>query len=137
MDFRFDADPDPLLGLPTVNVGMINGGMNINSVPDHAEFTIDFRTTTKVDHSKILEKLTGEIGNETEIETLVDLKPVFTPEDVPFVKLVYKVCGIEKPSSRISAGTPISDRRSSTPEILQGCTDYYSRAGITRNGTPD
>jgi succinyl-diaminopimelate desuccinylase len=106
MDFRFDADPDPLLGLPTVNVGMISGGMNLNSVPDHAEFTIDFRTTTRVDHSKILEKLTGEIGNETEIETLVDLKPVYTPEDVPFIKLVYKVCGIEKPAAGFPMALP-------------------------------
>ena len=97
MDFNFGAERDPLLGMPTVNVGRINGGMNINSVPDHAEFTIDFRTTTKVDHRKILERLMAEIGSETEIETLVDLKPVYTPEKDPFVQLVYKVCGIKKP----------------------------------------
>ena len=56
MDFNFKARPDPLLGYPTLNVGTINGGMNINSVPDHAEFTIDIRSTRKVDHGKILNK---------------------------------------------------------------------------------
>ena len=28
----------------TVHVGMIEGGLNLNSVPDHSEFTIDIRT---------------------------------------------------------------------------------------------
>ena len=34
--FRFDSEKDALLGFPTINVGKINGGMNINSVPDRA-----------------------------------------------------------------------------------------------------
>lgn len=96
IDFNFEAQPDPLLGFPTLNVGTISGGMNINSIPDHAEFTIDIRSTTKVDHSKILNKLTKEIGDETVIETLVDLKPVFTSEYDPFVQIVYDVCKVEK-----------------------------------------
>lgn len=96
MDFNFDAEPDPLLGYPTLNVGTINGGMNINSIPDHAEFTIDIRSTTKVDHSKILNKLTRDIGDETVIEKLVDLKPVFTSENDPFVQIVYDVCKVER-----------------------------------------
>jgi succinyl-diaminopimelate desuccinylase len=94
-DFDFEAEHDPLLGYPTLNVGMIIGGMNINSVPDHAEFTIDIRSTTKVDHSKILKTLTEKIGNEAAIETLVDLKPVFTPENDPFVQMVYGICKVE------------------------------------------
>jgi succinyl-diaminopimelate desuccinylase len=94
IDFNFEAQPDPLLGYPTLNVGTISGGMNINSIPDHAEFTIDIRSTTKVDHSKILNKLTREIGDETVIETLVDLKPVFTSENDPFVQIVYDVCKV-------------------------------------------
>lgn len=96
IDFNFEAQPDPLLGYPTINVGTISGGMNINSIPDHAEFTIDIRSTTKVDHSKILNKLTREIGDETVIETLVDLKPVFTSENDPFVQIVYDICDVER-----------------------------------------
>jgi succinyl-diaminopimelate desuccinylase len=95
MDFNFEARPDPLLGYPTLNVGTISGGMNINSVPDHAEFTIDIRSTRKVDHTNILIRLAGEIGDEAVIETLVDLKPVFTPENDPFVQIVYDVCRID------------------------------------------
>jgi succinyl-diaminopimelate desuccinylase len=49
-DFQFDAEKDELLGYPTINVGKMSGGINLNSVPDHAEFSIDIRTTAKLDH---------------------------------------------------------------------------------------
>ena len=39
----FSGIEDSILGVPTINVGKITGGQNLNSVPDHAEFTIDFR----------------------------------------------------------------------------------------------
>lgn len=95
-EFRFDTEKDPLLGFPTINVGKISGGMNINSVPDHAEFTIDVRTTSGSDHNIIFEKLSHDFGGEAVLEILTDLKPVFTPEEDPFVNLVYSICGIEK-----------------------------------------
>jgi len=95
-DFKFGAEQDPLLGHPSINVGKINGGLNINSVADHAEFTVDIRTTTKVDHSEILKRLASEMLNEAVTEKLTDLQPVFTHEDNPFVRLLYEICGIEK-----------------------------------------
>ena len=63
-DFDFRAEKDPLLGFPTINVGRMRGGMNINSVPDHAEFSIDIRSTSKVDHGELLSRLTDELGPE-------------------------------------------------------------------------
>jgi succinyl-diaminopimelate desuccinylase len=96
MDFKFEAEKDPLLGFPTINVGKINGGMNINSVPDHAEFTIDIRSTTKVDHDLILRRLGTEFGNEIALETLVDLKAVSSDENSRFIQLVYDVCGTDR-----------------------------------------
>jgi succinyl-diaminopimelate desuccinylase len=106
IDFNFEAEADPLLGFPTLNVGTISGGMNINSIPDHTEFTIDIRSTTKVDHKKILDKLAREIGDETVIETLVDLKPVFTSENDPFVQIVYDVCKVERMRNGFPRGLP-------------------------------
>ena len=96
MNFRFEAERDALLGYPTINVGKIAGGLNINSVPDHAEFTIDIRSTTKIVHEEILKKLSNELGSETVLEKLVDLQPVATSDTDPFVQLVYSVCGIDK-----------------------------------------
>jgi succinyl-diaminopimelate desuccinylase len=105
-DFNFEAERDTLLGFPTINVGKMSGGMNINSVPDHAEFTIDIRSTSKSDHSKILARLAKEFGNETTIETLVDLKPVSTDENDPFIQLVYDVCGVDRADKEFPKALP-------------------------------
>ena len=94
-DFKFDAEQDPLLGFPSINVGKMSGGLNLNSVPDHAEFTIDIRSTSKTDHKKTIEKLSEVLGNETKLEVLVNLTPVFTPADDPFVRMVYDICGTD------------------------------------------
>ncbi len=94
--FDFGVEKDKLLGFPAINVGKVNGGMNINSVPDHASFTIDARTTTKVDHQKLLNNLKKELGDEVSIETLVDLKAVSSNENDPFVQSVYAACNIRK-----------------------------------------
>ncbi|MEL7587192.1 MAG: M20 family metallopeptidase [Prolixibacteraceae bacterium] len=94
--FDFGVGADPLLGLPTINVGKFSGGMNINSVPDHAAFTIDARTTTKVDHRKLLGQLKAVLGEEVSVETLVDLMAVSTDENDPFVQLIYRICGIRQ-----------------------------------------
>ena len=91
-EFRFEVERDMLLGYPTINVGKMQGGMNINSVPDHAEFTIDIRSTTMISHKTIIERLIQELGDDVVLETLVDLEPVSTRESDPFVQLVYDVC---------------------------------------------
>ncbi len=62
--FRFNSDRDPLLGLPTINVGKMKGGLNLNSVPDYAEFSIDVRSTTKIRHQSVLQRLKEEFGEE-------------------------------------------------------------------------
>ena len=94
--FDFHAEKDPLLGYPTINVGKMSGGQNLNSVPDHAEFTIDVRSTTKVNHAVILDRLKTELGDEARIEILVDMNPVSTNEGEPFVNLVYDVCKVDR-----------------------------------------
>ena len=95
-NFDFGVERDQLLGMPTLNVGKFSGGININSVPDRAEFTIDARTTTKVRHDELLNQLRKEMGEEVSIETLVNLPAVSSDENDPFVKMVYAVCGISQ-----------------------------------------
>lgn len=92
--FAIDDKKDPLLGMSTLNVGQVFGGLNINSVPDHAGFTIDARTTSMVDHRTLLAQLQKELGDGIAIETLVDLPAVSTKDDDPFVKMVYEACSI-------------------------------------------
>lgn len=105
-NFRFHAEKDNLHGLPTINVGMIKGGKNLNSVPDYAEFTVDIRSTNNVNHSEILNRLALELGKEVTIEKLVDLIPVSTSERAPFVQLVYDVCGVSTNKSEIQKSLP-------------------------------
>jgi succinyl-diaminopimelate desuccinylase len=105
-DFNFKAEKDPLLGFPTINVGRMSGGMNINSVPDHAEFSIDIRSTSKVDQNELLSRLVAELGPETALETLVNMGPVFTDEMNPFVQLVYDICGVDRFNKSIPKTLP-------------------------------
>lgn len=120
MKFDFEEEPDILLGYPTINVGKIHGGTNINTVPESAEFTIDIRTTTASFHDEILKKLYMAIGNEVSIETLVNLKPLSTPFDDPFVQLVHKKCGIDTSDSRFPYSLPYLTDASVLQEIYPG-----------------
>lgn len=106
LNFEFGARSDQLLGYPTINVGTINGGMNINSVPDNAEFTIDIRSTTQTDHSQVLDKLKTMFGGDVEIETLVDVNPLFNTEDSPFIKMVYEACRVEQGTDNFPKSLP-------------------------------
>jgi succinyl-diaminopimelate desuccinylase len=105
-NFVFHEEEDILLGLPTLNVGKFRGGLNLNSVADHAEFTIDARTTTKTDHVRLLKDLKKEMGSDMEIETLVDLNAVSTKESNPFVQIVYEACGISSDASQYPRAMP-------------------------------
>ncbi len=104
--FQFNAEKDTLLGLPTINVGKMSGGLNLNSVPDHAEFTIDVRSTTKVSHKEILERLKNELGDEVSLEVLVDLNAVSTDEKSEFVQLVYDVCNVDRSDNNFPKALP-------------------------------
>jgi succinyl-diaminopimelate desuccinylase len=104
--FQFNAEKDNLLGFPTINVGKMSGGLNLNSVPDHAEFTIDVRSTTKVNHADILKRLKNELGEEVSLEVLVDLNAVSTDESSGFVQLVYDVCKVDRSDNNFPKALP-------------------------------
>ncbi|MEW5882119.1 MAG: peptidase dimerization domain-containing protein [Pseudomonadota bacterium] len=41
------------MSAPTVDVGTVAGGANINAVPDHAETTVDARSIGGQDHATV------------------------------------------------------------------------------------
>ena len=104
--FDFAVEKDPLLGFSTLNVGKVRGGMNINSVPDYASFTIDARTTTKVNHQTLLKQLESELGDDVSIQTLVDLPAVSSEVNNPFVQMIYSVCGVKNGTSGYPRSLP-------------------------------
>lgn len=79
---------DRLIGQPTINVGMIAGGLNANSVPDRAEFTIDVRSGPELSHPALLQDLRTRLGPEVSLEPFIDMPPVFTAERDPFTDTV-------------------------------------------------
>jgi succinyl-diaminopimelate desuccinylase len=99
--YCFDIDDDPLLGMPSINVGMMSGGLNPNSVPDWAEFTIDVRSTRSRNHFDIIKDLELILGNDVSLETFVDQSAVVTPETNPFIQLVYKIAGFNSDEMNI------------------------------------
>ena len=88
---RFDVTPDPLLGAPTLNVGTIQGGLNVNSVPDEAVIGIDIRTIPAQRHAQVRKQLEALLGPEVELTPIVDLEGIRTSEQDPFVRRVLDV----------------------------------------------
>ena len=105
-NYRFDCEDDPLLGMPTINVGQISGGLNPNSVPDWAEFTIDVRTTKTLGHRQLLEQLQQLLGEDVTLDVFVDQAAVTTPETDPFVRLVYEQTGLDIDDREIKKVVP-------------------------------
>ncbi len=89
--FRFDSPPDALLGAPTLNVGTISGGLNVNSVPDRAEIGVDIRTTPGLEHSALKKRLQAVLGGNVELETVVDVPGLRTSTDEPWVRDVFEI----------------------------------------------
>jgi len=115
-NMEFNVENDSLLGFPTINVGKFNGGLNLNSVPDYAEFTIDIRSTTKLKNEKALKVLQNQIGPDVEIEKMVDLNAISTDENSPFVKMVYTICKIDPNKKGLLKSAPfLTDAAVLTP----------------------
>ncbi|MEY8712760.1 M20 family metallopeptidase [Mangrovibacter phragmitis] len=108
---HFSPGPDhPLMRHPTLNVGRIHGGLNINSVPDHAVFDVDIRTAPNLSHSDICQRLHHHIGEHIRLEAQVDLPAVLTDPQDPWIQAVFALC-------QPLHGTPL------TPRIVPYFTD--------------
>src|SRR4051794_6645229 len=89
--FQFNVAPHPYLGSPTLNVGTVHAGLNVNSVPDLAEIGIDIRSIPGLEHSRIQEHLQAELGGDISIEQTVDVGAVWTDPSSPWIKEVYDI----------------------------------------------
>src|SRR5438477_5956133 len=89
--FQFNVAPHPYLGSPTLNVGTVHAGLNVNSVPDLAEIGLDIRSIPGLDHSRIQEHLRAALGGDISIEPTVDLGAVWTDPALPWLKEVYQI----------------------------------------------
>lgn len=84
--------PHPLMSSPTMNVSRIQGGENINSVPDYVHFDMDIRSVPNLPHQQISQQLAALLGESAVLTTLVDLPAVLTDEKHTWVRQVYQHC---------------------------------------------
>jgi succinyl-diaminopimelate desuccinylase len=89
--FQFDAVPHPVLGAPTLNVGTIRGGVNINSVPDRAVIGVDIRTVPGMSHAAIIEAVARCSEEAMRITPLADMASVATDPSNGWMQTVFDV----------------------------------------------
>lgn len=90
-DFQPGA-PHPLMKHPTLNVGTISGGLNINSVPDRSRFDVDIRTAPNLRHDEIRQRLSAAMGDSVTVTTLLDLPSVLSESADAWIRRVYVRC---------------------------------------------
>lgn len=79
---------DAFMGAPTINVGMIRGGLNANSVPDHAEFTIDVRSGPQPTHAETLRSVRERLGSDVDVQPFIEMPAVYTAPTDAFAATV-------------------------------------------------
>jgi succinyl-diaminopimelate desuccinylase len=89
--FQFEAAPHPVLGGPTLNVGTIRGGLNINSVPDRVVIGVDIRTVPGMPHAAIIEAVTRCSDDAIRITPLADMASVATDPAHEWIQHVFDV----------------------------------------------
>jgi succinyl-diaminopimelate desuccinylase len=75
-DHEFHDDAHHHLGRPSLNVGSLHGGLNVNSVPDQAEVQIDIRTIPGQSNDAIRREITSLLDEGATLARMVDVGSV-------------------------------------------------------------
>jgi succinyl-diaminopimelate desuccinylase len=89
--FDFGAQPHPIMGAPTMNVGTIEGGSGVNLVPDLATIGVDIRTVPGVNHQELISRLKALIP-EAELDVFANNDAVWTEPQEAWVRRVFEIC---------------------------------------------
>lgn len=117
-DFDFNVLRHPVMGAPTLNVGWMHGGMNINSVPDLAEAGLDIRTIPSQRHEAVASQVAAFLGDEVEISVLDEAVPVWTEPQVHWMQDVFAaVTLVTHERSEIAAAPYFTDASALTPAL--------------------
>ena len=101
--FDFSIEPHPLLGAPTLNVGTISGGININSVPDRTAFGLDIRLVPGQSIEQVHRQLQDLLGEEVTLHHLTAAPAVASDPDNRWVQEVFSIMQAhlaERPAAR-------------------------------------
>ena len=126
---------DEFLGAETWNPGMVAGGSAANVVPDRAEAVIDMRTVA--DGGELLRWWQGQ-PEVADVEVRVDLPPVGTPADDPWVTTLPGPV-LTKPATyftdasvlvEVVQGAPIVVWGPGTPAVMHARDEYVELAEL-------
>jgi succinyl-diaminopimelate desuccinylase len=86
----FPYEVDDLLGNPTLNVGVIEGGIKVNVVPDRCEAQLDMRLAKGQTPETLLSSMrdrleSGGLSDRVHVELIHGKPPVLTPVDSKIV----------------------------------------------------
>ncbi|MDB5808689.1 MAG: dapE, partial [Betaproteobacteria bacterium] len=90
-EFDFKTPTHELMGSPTLNVGTVHGGLNINSVPDSTLIGVDIRTIPGQDHALIRSDLQRALGETVEITPTIDVGAIYSDPSQPWIQHVFSV----------------------------------------------
>ena len=136
----FDLPPHAIFGSPTLNIGKVWGGQNINSVPDKAGFGIDIRTVIGQRNRAVFDNIRSIVGGDFQLKEIENMEPVFTDPDDPWIGRVFRVVspylGFRPEPRIISYGTDAAHLKTAgnnPPAIILGpgepqmahCTDEF------------
>ena len=135
-DFSLEADEHPLLGMPTVSLGTLSGGININSVPDFATAGIDVRTVPGMSGDSVLAALRERLGEEVELEPRVVLEAIDTDPGDEWVRSVFEVmAAADRRDARAARARLLHRRRRPLPRLRHAADDHL-RPRRRRAGPP-
>ena len=135
-DFALEADEHALLGLPTVSLGTMSGGININSVPDYATAGIDVRTVPGMGGDAVLAALRERLGDEVELEPRVVLDAIDTDPGDEWVREVFEVmAAADRRDARAARPRLLHRRRRPRPRLRHAADDHL-RPRRRRAGPP-
>jgi len=89
--YQFGVTPHPLLGLPSLNVGTISGGTNINLVPDRTTIGIDIRTIPGQNEDAILKDIQTILGPDSEVKRILSVAGIATDPQNDWARQVFDI----------------------------------------------
>ena len=141
-NFAFRETPDTTLGLPSLNVGTVAGGLNMNSVPDEATIGIDIRTLPQQSHQALLDELQALLGRDVELQVRQDVGGIATPAEHDWIQRVYSIMArylgevpVEHGATYYTDGSVLKPALGDPPTVILGpgepelahVTDEYCR----------
>lgn len=105
-DFGFDTGEHPLLGRSTLAVTTVSGGLNINSIPDSATFTVDFRTIPAERHADLVARVRDLLGPGASVSVVTDVPGFSTAPDHPAIAPVKAAFADAYGSQPVPRGAP-------------------------------